>query len=173
MTTLTTRCVLSLGLLGVTACGGTTADRPNDLKADPPHQATTATTTDPCSVTNAAAIQAVTGGTVSQGVPGHARNCEYTIAGGSTAVINVFAFGTAAELAGIRAGYETNRDGTETLSGIGNSAFSPRDVGRNEVVVEADGTIFAVAVPAISAQSIDPTVERIAKAVATNLSAQP
>ena len=75
----------------------------------------------------------------------------------------------AAEFDGIKSGYDTNRGGTEDLPGIGTAAFSPKDVGQNEVVVEAGDTVFAVAVPALSADTVSPEVKAIAAAVASEL----
>ncbi|MCZ4499691.1 MAG: hypothetical protein JWQ74_2244 [Marmoricola sp.] len=121
-----------------------------------------------CEITSAATVQKVFGGTVPAGVPGQARNCEFKVAGGSPATVEVFAFGSAADFDSLKSGYADNRGPLQELPGIGESAFSPGDAGQNEVVVKAGGTVFAVSVVALS-KKVDPRVKALASAIADEL----
>jgi hypothetical protein len=169
--------VAAVALVSLGACGSTssthhTAD-PQASSVSPSSSApgTTAPgTTDPCAITTPAAIQQVVGGTVADGVPGHARNCEYAVDGGAVRTVAIFQFGTAAEFEGIESGYQANRGPLETIPDIGADAFSPGDVGQNEIVVRAGDTVFAVGVNAVSATTINPEVKELAARIATALS---
>ncbi|MET3961740.1 hypothetical protein ABIE44_001674 [Marmoricola sp. OAE513] len=163
----------TIALVALSACGSNSPEKATDPAADQPaassSSSTTSTTSDPCSITTAATIQAITGGSVAEGVPGNARDCTYEVSGANVRTIAVFAYGSAAEFDGIKSGYATNRGGTEDVPGVGNRAFSPVDVGQNEVVAEAGGTVFAVSTLALSADEIDPEAKAVAAAIATDL----
>jgi len=159
-------------LLTVSACGGD-SDSTNPSK---PAQRTAANAsdagsspTDPCSLTSKETIQQAFGGTVADGKPDHARNCVYAITGGSVRKAVIFHYGTSAEADGIRAGYESNRGPLEDLAGIGEEAYSPGDVGQNEVVAVSGDTVFAVGVNALSPTPVAPGVKRLAKLIADDL----
>ena len=161
-------------LLGIAACGAN--DSPDSAPAaatSPGAEAagpgSSAAPAEACDLTDAAKIQAVFGGEVGAGSPGHARDCVYAIDGGAATNVHVFYYGTAAELGGIKSGYEANRGPLSDLAGIGDAAFSPGDVGENEVVAQAGDTVFAVGISAIDAQHVTPEVKELARRVADDL----
>jgi hypothetical protein len=104
------------------------------------------TVSSPCDLADAALVQAYFSGTVSDGVEGEARNCEFDIEGGSVVSVSVFHFGSADGWEGTKSGYEDNRGGVTDVAGIGEDAYHPNDVGPAEMVVRAGGEIFAVSV---------------------------
>jgi hypothetical protein len=161
-------------LLGLSACGDSdspdadpaAATSPDTKSADP---ASSGAPTEACDVTDATTIQSVFGGVVGDGTPGHARDCVYIIDGGAATNVHVFYYGTAAELGGIKSGYQANRGPLSDLSGIGDDAFSPGDVGANEVVAQAGDTVFAIGISAVDAKEITPEVTELARRVADDL----
>jgi hypothetical protein len=152
------------GVLLIAACGGgtaetaTTADTGSATSQAEPETVTTvdaASTTvapqtgsgdDPCALVSAETVAEAFGGTSAEGVPGPARNCSFTVEGGIAPTVEVFHFGSAADWDGVKAGYEENRGGVTAVSGVGEDAYQPNDVGPYELVVRTDDVIFAVAV---------------------------
>lgn len=100
----------------------------------------------PCGLADAAMVQPAFGGTVAEGSEGEARNCSFSIEGGTVSSVSIFSFGAASGWDGIREGYVDNRGGVTDVSGIGDEAFHPNDSGPIEVVVQAGGEIFAISV---------------------------
>jgi hypothetical protein len=100
----------------------------------------------PCDLADAAMVQSVFGGTVAEGSEGEARNCSFSIEGGSVLSVSVFGFGAASGWEGTREGYVQNRGGVTDVSGIGDGAFHPNDSGPIEVVAHAGGEIFAISI---------------------------
>jgi hypothetical protein len=163
------RAGIAAAVLALSACGGSDGNTGAATKATTPVTASSNAATDPCSVTTTATITKAFGGTVAEGTPGHARNCEYAVSGGAASTVEIFAYGTAAEFDGIRSGYETNRGPLEEIAAIGEHAFSPGDVGQNEVVVQAGGIVFAVGINAVSAGDVAPEVKELAGLIAQDL----
>ncbi|MGB8331957.1 MAG: hypothetical protein WCE62_17660 [Polyangiales bacterium] len=89
-------------------------------------------------------MTAAFGVTASEGVPGNASNCEFDTPGGETGSVNVFYFGDDSGWEATRNGYEMNRGGTTDVPGVGEEAFYPNDFGPTELVVRANGIVFAV-----------------------------
>lgn len=161
-------------LLGIAGCGA--SDGPHSEAAAATSSESTSAGSgslgapaEACDVTDAAEIQAVFGGKVDAGSPGHARDCVYAIEGGAATNVHVFYYGTAAELGGIKSGYQANRGPLSDLAGIGDAAFSPGDVGENEVVAQAGDTVFAIGISAIDAKHVTPEVKELARRVADDL----
>jgi hypothetical protein len=98
----------------------------------------------PCDLADAALVQSIFGGTVSDGVEGDARNCEFTIEGGLIEDVNVYYFGSDDGWDGTRSGFESNVGGTTDVAGIGEEAFYPNDDGPTSLVARAGGQIFEV-----------------------------
>ncbi len=96
-----------------------------------------------CDLTEPAAVADVFGGTATA-EPGIARNCIYTLQGGSVKQVMVYYYGKASEWDGIRAGYEENRGPLTNVPGVGDEAFYPGDVGAYEIVVLSGDVVFAV-----------------------------
>jgi hypothetical protein len=99
----------------------------------------------PCDLADAALVQSFFGGTVTDGVEGVARNCEFTIEGGLVEDVNVYYFGSDDGWDGTRSGFENNVGGTTDVPGIGDEAFYPNDNGPTSLVARAGGQIFEVA----------------------------
>lgn len=97
-----------------------------------------------CQLTDAATVTEVFEGTASDGAPGAARNCRFEITGGEAESVSVFFFGADSSWDGLRQGFEDNRGGTTDVSGIGDEAFYPNDVGPSSLVVRANGIAFQV-----------------------------
>lgn len=159
--------VLATGLLTLSACGGSD-DAPATSGDTNSTGSTGSSDKKPCEITSAATIQKVVGGTVAEGTPGTARNCEYVVQGGSVGTVEVYAFGPASGFDVLKSGYKANRGPLEELSGIGTSAFSPGDFGQNEIVVEAGGQVFAVGINAMT-KKVNPKVKELAIAIAGEL----
>lgn len=126
-----------------------------------------------CELADAAMVQQVFGGTVSQGVEGPGRDCNFQITNGPVDNVQVFEFGPAAQFDGVRSGYEDNRGGTTDVAGVGEEAFFPGDVGPVTVVVKASGQVFAVDASDAFAEEppgTDQMVADLARAIAANLS---
>jgi hypothetical protein len=156
--------VVIAGTVLLVACGGgaaengTTTDPSSATSQAEPETVTTAgaaSTTvasptgsgdDPCGLVSAETVAEVFGGTSASGAPGPARNCSFTVEGGIAPAVEVFHFGSAADWDGVKAGYEENRGGVTVVSGVGEDAYQPNDVGPYELVVRTDDVIFAVAV---------------------------
>jgi hypothetical protein len=157
-----------LVLLG--ACGGN--DSGDEAKGSAAAQSSAepaSAPTEPCDVTEPAVVQKAFGGTVADEKPGPARDCEYAITGGAADTVHVFYYGTAAEFDGIKSGYAANRGTLSDIAGVGDHAFSPGDVGANEIVALKGDTVFAVSVGAISADSVTPEVKTLAGLIANDL----
>jgi len=120
--------ILLLLLVTVAACGGGGSDIAS-----------------PCDLADAALVQSFFGGTVTDGVEGVARNCEFTIEGGLVEDVNVYYFGSDDGWDGTRSGFENNVGGTTDVPGIGDEAFYPNDNGPTSLVARAGGQIFEVA----------------------------
>lgn len=146
-------------VLAVAACGGGDEEGGGSVSS-------------PCDLADAAMVQSVFGGTVSEGEEGVARNCTFEIEGGPVVSVDVFWFGPASGWDGTRDGYVDNRDGVTDVSGIGDEAFHPNDSGPIEIVAHAGGEIFAITLfnaflepePEAPAQ-----VSELAQAIADNL----
>jgi hypothetical protein len=101
---------------------------------------------DPCALATPEEVAAAFGATSASGEPGIARNCTFTIEGGLVSTVEVFHYGSSADWAGVKAGYEENRGGVTAVEGVGEEAYQPNDVGPYEIVVRSGDIIFAVAV---------------------------
>lgn len=126
----------------------------------------------PCDLADAAMVQSVFGGTVAEGSEGEARNCSFSIEGGTVSSVSIFSFGGATGWEGTREGYVENRGGVTDLSGIGDGAFHPNDSGPIEVVAQAGGEIFAISVFNAFVEPPPETpdlVSELAQAIADNL----
>lgn len=143
-----------LASLGLVACGGASAVE------------------SPCELADAAMVQAVFGGTVSPGVEGGARDCEFSIVGGVVESLSVFEFGDSSTWDGVRSGYDDNRGGTSDVAGVGDEAFFPNDVGPLTLIVKAGPQNFAVdaadAFKELPPQTSD-LVEELAKDIAARI----
>ena len=84
------------------------------------------------------------GGTASEGEAGAARNCGFEIEGGAATHVDVYHYGDSSGWDGTRQGFEDNRSGTTDVSGLGDAAFHPNDMGPSELVVRAGDVIFSV-----------------------------
>jgi hypothetical protein len=126
-------------------------------------------TGDPCSLASPQMVAAAFGGNASEGVAGPARNCTYTLTGGSLETVNVYHYGSADDWDGVRDGFETNRGGTVDLAGIGEAAFYPKDAGPTEVVARAGGTIFSVSAGFGGSDEVNADVAELATAIAASL----
>jgi hypothetical protein len=125
--------------------------------------------TDPCNLATPDMVVAAFGGTSSDGVPGVARNCTFTLTGGSVPSVDVFYYGTAPEWDGIRAGFEDNREGTTDVSGIGSQAFHPNDAGPTELVILAGDTVYSVSAGFGASDEVNADVAELATAIAGTL----
>jgi hypothetical protein len=125
--------------------------------------------TDPCNLATPDMVAAAFGGTSSDGVPGVARNCTFTLTGGSVPSVDVFYYGTAPEWDGIRAGFEDNREGTTDVSGIGTQAFHPNDAGPTELVIVAGDTVYSVSAGFGASDEVNADVAALATAIAGTL----
>jgi hypothetical protein len=114
-------------------------------------------------------VAAAFGGTSSEGVAGVARNCTFTVTGGSVPTVDVFYYGTAPEWDGIRAGFEDNREGTTDVSGIGSQAFHPNDAGPTELVILAGDTVYSVSAGFGASDEVNADVAELATAIAGTL----
>lgn len=125
--------------------------------------------TDPCNLATPEMVAAAFGGSSSAGVPGNARNCTFTLTGGSVPTVDVFYYGTAAEWDGIRAGFESNREGTTDVAGIGSQAFHPKDAGPTELVIVAGDTVYSVSGGFGASEEVNADVAELATAIAGTL----
>lgn len=126
-----------------------------------------------CQLTDAATVTATFEGTASEGVPGDARNCRFEITGGEAQSVSVFFFGADSSWDGVRQGFEDNRGGTTDVSGIGDEAFYPNDVGPSSLVVRANGIIFEVSPllattfpPSLPSAALEADVADLARTIA-------
>lgn len=109
---------------------------------------------------------------MSEGVEGPARDCDFQISNGPVDNVQVFEFGPAAQFDGVRSGYEDNRGGTTDVTGVGDEAFYPGDVGPVTLVVKAAGQVFAVDANDAFAEEpagTDQMVADLARAIAAKL----
>jgi len=98
-----------------------------------------------CQLTDAATVTEIFEGTASDGVPDDViPECRFEITGGEAKSVGVFFFGPESNWDSVREGFEDNRGGTTDVSGIGDEAFYPNDVGPTSLVVRANGIIFEV-----------------------------
>jgi hypothetical protein len=125
--------------------------------------------TDPCNLATPEMVATAFGGSSSAGVPGNARNCTFTLTGGSVPTVDVFYYGTAAEWDGIRAGFESNREGTTDVPGIGSEAFHPKDAGPTELVIVAGDTVYSVSAGFGASDEVNADVAELATAIAGTL----
>lgn len=126
----------------------------------------------PCELADAAMVEQAFGGTVSPGEEGPGRDCRFDISGGPVAKVQVFEFGSAAQFDGVRGGYEDNRGGTTDVSGVGEEAFYPGDVGPLTLVVKASGQVFSVSASDAFAEEppgTDAMVAELARAIVAKL----
>ncbi len=100
----------------------------------------------PCDLADAELVESVFGGTVTEGVEGQARNCDFEVQGGPVFSVAVFYYGSADGWDSTRQGFEDNRGGVTDVEGIGDEAFFPSDFGARELVVQSGGEIFSVTV---------------------------
>ena len=124
---------------------------------------------DPCNLATPEMVATAFGGSSSAGVPGNARNCTFTVTGGSVPTVDVFYYGTAAEWDGIRAGFESNRGGTTDVPGIGSEAFHPNDAGPTELVIVAGDTVYSVSGGFGASDEVNADVAELATAIAGTL----
>lgn len=101
---------------------------------------------DPCALVTAEVVASIFGASSATGEPGMARNCHFTIEGGVSNSVEVFHYGSSDQWDGVKTGYEDNRSGVTEVSGMGDEAYQPNDVGPYEIVVRSGDIIFAVAV---------------------------
>jgi hypothetical protein len=125
--------------------------------------------TDPCNLATPEMVAAAFGGSSSAGVPGVARNCTFTVTGGSVPTVDVYYYGTAGEWDGIRAGFESNREGTTDVAGIGSQAFHPNDAGPTELVIVAGDTVYSVSAGFGASDEVNADVAELATAIAGTL----
>jgi len=128
-----------------------------------------ATSTDPCNLATPEMVATAFGGTSSPGVPGNARNCTFTVTGGSVPTVDVYYYGTAGEWDGIRAGFESNREGTTDVAGIGSQAFHPNDAGPTELVIVAGDAVYSVSAGFKASDDVNADVAELATAIAARL----
>ena len=125
--------------------------------------------TDPCNLATPEMVATAFGGSSSPGAPGVARNCTFALTGGSAPTVDVFYYGTAAEWDGIRAGFESNREGTTDVPGIGSEAFHPNDAGPTELVIVAGDTVYSVSGGFGASDEVNADVAELATAIAATL----
>ncbi len=89
-------------------------------------------------------VEAALGGTVTEGVEGEFRNCDFDIEGGAALGASVYDYGSSGAWDGTRQGFVDNRGGVTDVEDLGDAAFYPNDVGPQELVVQAGGRIFSV-----------------------------
>jgi hypothetical protein len=104
------------------------------------------TVSGPCDLADADMVMAVFEGTASPGEPGIARNCAFAISDGEVGFVDVYYFGPATEWDRIRTNFEESRDGITDVTGIGEAAFYPNDLGPAELVIRTTDIIFAISV---------------------------
>jgi hypothetical protein len=121
-------------------------------------------------VTEPAVVADIFGGTATE-EPGDARNCTYTLQGGSVRQMIVYYYGKASEWDAIRGGYERNRGPLTNVPGVGNKAFYPGDVGEIEIVVLSGDVVFAVGLSAFAKPKGDAAVnvKKLATRIAQDL----
>ncbi len=98
-----------------------------------------------CSLATADMVAAAFGGSAANGVEG-VRSCSFEITGGSASSVSVFLYGAASDWDEIRRVYEDNRGGTTDVTGVGDEAFNPNDVGEYDLVVLSGDVAFGVGV---------------------------
>jgi hypothetical protein len=121
-----------------------------------------------CDLTEPEVVVDVFGGTATA-EPGIARNCIYTLQGGSVRQVAVYYYGTSSEWDGIRAGYEENRGPLTDVSGVGDEAFYPGDVGEYEIVVLSGDVAFAVGLMELAEPDDAVKVKELATRIAQDL----
>ena len=123
----------------------------------------------PCDVTTPALVADVMGGTVADEVPGTSRNCSYAITGGTASDVEVYLYGEAREWEQIKSNYDRNRGPVTDVLGVGRSAFNPGDFKKNEVVVLAGNTVFAVGLGGVPTAETVPEIQELAARIADAL----
>jgi hypothetical protein len=126
-----------------------------------------------CQLADADMVTSAFEGTADEGMPDIASNCRFELTGAEVDSVSVFYFGNATRWDGVRQGYDDNRGGTTDVSGLGDEAFYPNDVGPYSLVVQAEGIIFEVSVsvafiPMPSAELAD-SVRELAEAIVARL----
>jgi hypothetical protein len=120
-----------------------------------------------CALVPPDVVAAAFQGESASGEPGIARNCTFTVVGGLVPTVEVFHYGSSADWDGVKAGYEENRGGITTVSGIGEEAFQPNDVGPYEIVVRYLDIIYAVAVQSGGGgPEVEAAIQELAGAIA-------
>lgn len=161
-----TRYLIILALFVMVACGdGSGEDGSNGNGGS-------SSVDSPCELADAAMVQEVFGGTVAEGVEGPGRDCNFQISNGPVDNVQVFEFGPAEQFEGVRSGYEDNRGGTTDVTGVGDEAFYPGDVGPVTLVVKAGSQVFAVDANDAFAEEppgTDQMVADLARAIAARL----
>jgi hypothetical protein len=164
-----------VGLVLLAACGGDDASTTTTTTPDGTTLAEVTTTTggggftdvDPCGLATPEMVSAAFGGAASADEPGALPIiCNYTIEGGSSASVAVYYYGIAPNWDGIRAGFESNREGTTDVPGIGDAAFYPNDAGPTELVVLAGDVVFSVSAGFDGSDEVNADVAELAAAIA-------
>jgi hypothetical protein len=175
--------VVSCGGDGGTTATSVPATTPTTATEDTAAATTAVATTEVVATTGGAAEGGSTGmecalvppdvvaaafqGESASGEPGIARNCTFTVVGGLVPTVEVFHYGSSADWDGVKAGYEENRGGITTVSGIGEEAFQPNDVGPYEIVVRYLDIIYAVAVQSGGGgPEVEAAIQELAGAIA-------
>jgi hypothetical protein len=99
-----------------------------------------------CALVPAGTVAAAFDATSASGEPGIARNCTFTLVDGLVPTVEVFHYGSSTDWDGVKAGFEENRGGVTEVTGVGDEAFQPNDVGPYEIVVRYLDIIYSVAV---------------------------
>jgi hypothetical protein len=116
-------------------------------------------------------VTAAFGVPASEGMQGNARNCGFDLTGAEAESVDVFYFGEDSGWESIREGYEDNRGGTTDVPGVGEEAFYPNDNGPTELVVRANGIVFAVSAFVFFSEpsaALAADVAELAQAIADN-----
>ena len=126
-----------------------------------------------CQLADADMVTAAFQGTADEGMPDIASNCRFELTGGEVEAVSVFYFGDASSWDSVRQGYEDNRGGTTDVSGLGDEAFYPNDVGPYSLVVQSEGIIFSVSVSVafipMPSQELAQSVRDLAEAIVEEL----
>lgn len=153
-------------VLALSACGSGDDDS-GSSSTDNASDSEATSETSPCDLTTDETVAGVFGGSVESSEEGEARNCEYTLVGGSAKLVEVYYFGTADDWDALKKSYETNR-GPLTPVDVGDEAFYPSDLQQNEYVVLAGDTVFAVNVADFTT-TIFPEVAELAQSIAAEV----
>jgi hypothetical protein len=123
----------------------------------------------PCDLTEPSVVAEVFGGTVDGGEKPFSNFCSYELQATTVEAVSVTRYGDRSSWSGLRDLFKEQRGPLADVSGVGDDAFNPGDVGDREVLVLAGNVVFSVGVMGDTTRTAGPKVTELARRIADSL----